>query len=354
MAVKDDLDNGFRAATREIRGAPVQWSEVDQRARRHKRAAFRGYALLALAITVLTAAVSVAVKVAVDPAYRAQLSSASTAISFGEATADLGHTELGTYVHEAGAKAPSVSAMALREQGFVFRAKLRLTGLRARELSLTWTLRSATSGKRARTTTYGNPTMLRPASNKSTPTVQVWISYPHATGRYRVALTVRDARGRTLNVSQSRPFIVTAPRIATAYQAPSYGALVPSGWKLVEGYNPAPLGRFVTKMVGPSGLSLFIDTKPHYTGNPELSAKSLEAKDHGNPVYRRVSFHSVRSVGGGAFEWSFEFEGRRRTDIFLSHGDDGYAVLAIGPTRHAGEILAVAMAVSRSIVSRTP
>jgi hypothetical protein len=352
MNNRDELDKDFRVATHEVRGAPVRWNQVEKRVRRHKLVAFRSFGALVLAFTIAIACGFIAVKLLVDPAYRAQLSSANTTVTFGEGAADLGHTQLGKYIREAGVRLIPTDTVALREEGFVFRAKLRLVGFRNRLLSFAWALRSVTSGQRVVAATYASPMTLRPSANSSTTTLQVWISYPQTTGRYRVDFILRGANEQVLNVSESQPFTVAAPRVSTPYQAPGYDALLPLGWRFTEKYAPASPGRFVTRMVGPMGLSVLIDTTRHTSGDPARSAKTIEDLYHGLPGYRRVEFHRTGRAGASAFEWSFEFEGLRRTDILFYRGGDGYGVLAVGSPRRSAEIRAVALEVARSILSR--
>jgi hypothetical protein len=179
----------------------------------------------------------------------------------------------------------------------------------------------------------------------------VWISYPQKTGRYSVDFTLHDAKGEVLSRSHSQPFTVVAPRISTPYQAPGYNALLPLGWRFTEKYAPASPRRFVTKMAGPMGLSVLIDTTRHARGNPATSARTLENLYRGLTGYRRVAFHRTARAGADAFEWSFDFGGLRSTDILFYRGGDGYGVLAVGSPRRAGEIRAVALEVSRSVLS---
>src|SRR5581483_10426890 len=122
--------------------------------------------------------------------------------------------------------------------------------------------------------------------------------------------------------------------------------------RFTERYAPASPRRFVTRMVGPMGLSVLIDTTRHASGDPAHSASTLEALYHGLSGYRRIEFHRTNRAGASAFEWSFEFEGLRRTDILFYRGGDGYGVLAVGPPRRSAEIRAVALEVARSVLSR--
>lgn len=353
MTGKDDVDQDFRAATREVRGAPVRWHRVEEQARRHERAAFRGFGFLALIVTIVIAAGFIAIKLVVDPAYRAQLSSANTTIAFGEGAASRGHTRLGEYMQEAGVRPIPVGTLALQEEGFVFQGRLKLAGFQGRLLNLTWALRSTASGYPTPVATYASPATLRTPSGSLTATLQAWIGYPRATGSYIVELILRDTGGQVLSISRSHPFTVTAPRISTPYRSPSYEALLPTGWRFTEKYFNASPHRFVTKMAGPMGLSVVIDTTRHVKGDPASSAATVEDKFHGESGYRRVAFRRTNSVGFSAFEWSFESEHTRRTDIFFNEGDEGYAVLAVGPPRRAAEIRAVDVGVARSILSRT-
>lgn len=155
-----------------------------------------------------------------------------------------------------------------------------------------------------------------------------------------------------INKSQSHPFTVAVPRIAIPYETPGYVALLPSGWRFTEKYSPAPQHRFVTRMAGPNGISLLIDTTRHVEGDPADSARTLEALFRHQPTYRVTESFRTDAVGVRAFEWSFEYEGSHTTDIFFYKGGDGYAVLAEGSPKHATEIRAVALKISRSIQPR--
>jgi len=352
MTNNDGLDRDFRAVTRTVRGEPVHWEQVEHRAQQQRPTSWRIFGVLAAILTIAIACTFIAVKLLVDPAYRAEFTSATTAISFGEGATELGHTELGDYMRATGVRPLPTDVIALREEGFVLRASLHLIGLRHRSLSCGWTLRSV-SNQSVAATAYASPAILRPPSDDSTATVQAWMSYPQTTGSYRVDFTLRDAHGRVIDVSQSRLFTVVTPRISSPYRAPGYSALLPKGWKLTQRYEPASPGRFVTKLVGSEGLSVLIDTTRHVSGDPASSAITVEDLYHGLTSYRRIAFHRTDKAGRGrAFEWTFEFERLRRADIFFYRGGDGYAVLAVGPPRRYVEIVAVALKVARSILSR--
>lgn len=349
MSNRHNVENDFRSVTREVQVEPVHWGQIQRRVRRRRLTVLGGVIMTAIVI----AAAVIGIKVLVDPAYRVQLSSATAAVTFGKDHAELGSTQLGEYLHQSGASPVRMAApIALREEGFVFDSTLDLVGLRHRALRYQWTLHSMVSGQQVPVAIYPASGTLRPSSNDATTTLSVWMSYPAKIGHYQVDFLLRDAKGQVLDESQSRQFKVLAPRIATSYEAPGYVALLPSGWKFVERYTPASPHRFVTRMTGPNGLSVLIDTTRHINGNPADSAKVLEALFRDQPTYRRVEFFPTNAVGVRAFEWSFEDEGIRKTDIFFYKGGDGYAVLAEGTPRYADEIRMIALRVGRSVESR--
>lgn len=353
MPTKDELDLKFRVATEEMRGDPVRWDQVERQARRHERAAVRRLGIWILAVTALIAGSFVAAKLLFDSAYRAQFTSASSSVTFGEDANRRGTTELKDYLRRNSLRPSTDDALALSEEGFEFQGKLKLTSYRGGPLITRWALLSASSGKPASVATAGTPA-LHPKGSRYAAKLSAWISYPPTPGRYRVALTLQTGTGEVVSRSEGHAFTVTSPRISKRFRSPGYDARLPtSGWKLVEKYARASPDRFVTKMVGPAGTSLLIDTTRHVKGDPATSARVVEALYHGLPSYKRVAFRSIRGVGAKAFAWSFDFEGLQRVDLFFYEADSGYAILVAGPPRDHAELDALALKIARSIRPRS-
>jgi hypothetical protein len=352
MTSKNDVEQTFQSATRDVQGKPVRWHRVERRARRLRLVALLGFVTAVVALTIIIATGIVAGKKATDPSYNPPLfSRATTDVDFGEGRTRRGHTRLGEYLRGAGLPRSGLTNAALREEGFVFSGLLSLKGYRNKPLELSWALRAANSGRRLAVDTYPNPTAIRPASKDVTANVQAWISYPRETGRYNVDLTLRRPNGTIESRSQSEDFTVFAPRVATAYRTPGYEALLPVGWRFVTKYEKAAEPRrYVTEMVGPRGLSIQIDTTLNYSGDPARSAEYLEGLHRQNtPGYHRVGLDRVVLGGKPVVQWSYEIDSVRKTDILFLRGPHGYGVLAQGPKRWAREIRAVARLVARSI-----
>ena len=96
-------------------------------------------------------------------------------------------------------------------------------------------------------------------------------------------------------------------------------------------------------------MSILIDTTLDRSGDPAESARYLATQfEDVEESYKRLSFDR-RSLGGSAFEWSFELGSTASTDIFFYRGHDGYAVLAKSPIDRFREARLVARTIVRSL-----
>ncbi len=99
-------------------------------------------------------------------------------------------------------------------------------------------------------------------------------------------------------------------------------------------------------------MSILIDTTLDQNGDPADSARYLAGQlEDAEDSYTRLSFDR-RSLGGSAFEWSFEIGSTASTDIFFYRGQDGYAVLAKSPVERFREARLVARTIVRSLKDR--
>ena len=116
------------------------------------------------------------------------------------------------------------------------------------------------------------------------------------------------------------------------YTTDAYSADYPSGWRIAEDNVPKK-GYSETKFVEPGGSAfVLIDRSPTRDQPPEVSAAGVERQTAAKtPGYTRLSFEPTTVNGKDAFEWTFSVGSKRRIDIFLAEGGDGYAVLGEDP-----------------------
>src|SRR5687767_6131587 len=349
MPELDELPSAFRAATSDVREAPVRQQRVERLVRRRRLLAIAGVLLTGLGLTVAIAAGLLAGKAAVDPSFDPPFfSSASSDISFGEPEVVRGHTPLGAYLRSLDDPAGGLSPDELRAEGLVLRGRLELVGHSGRSLVPDWSLRAVGGDEPVPGETYPSEPRIRPRASSESRMLAVWVPLPPRSGRYVVEFRLRSAAGRVLAESSTRPFPVLARDFFEPYRTPAYRAQLPANWRLVEDYAETN-GRRVSRAVGPDGLSVLIDTTPNVSGDPADSARRLHQASEGIPGYRVVKLQPARLGPTPVFEWSYQQDRRRYTDVFFFRGGDGFAVLAQGPRRRFSLIRSVAREVARSV-----
>jgi hypothetical protein len=349
MPELDEYPRAFRAATSELRESPVRPERVNRLVRRRKLLAIAGVLVTAAGLAVAIAAGLLAGKVAVDSNFDPPFfSRASSDISFGEPEVVRGHTRLGAYLRSVDRPTANLTPAELRAEGVVLRGRLELVGHRGRSLVPEWTVRAV--GFRAATpaATYPSEATIRPRTGRESTMLAVWVELPRQSGKYVVEFRLRNRAGEVLAESSTRPFPVLARDFFEPYRTPAYRAELPADWRLVEDYVETN-GRRVSRAEGPDGLSVLIDTTPNVSGDPADSARRLHRASQGIPGYKVVKLQPARLGPTPVFEWSFEQDGRRYTDVFFFRGGDGFAVLAEGPRRRFSLIRSVAREVTRSV-----
>jgi len=349
MPDTDQLDQAFRAATQDVHEAPVRANRVARLVRRRQLLAAVGLVLGAIALTAVIAGGLLAGKSAVDPSFEPPLfSGAASEIDFGEPEVVRGHTPLAAYLKATGQPTSALTQKELRAEGLVFKGSLELLGHRGQRLTPEWSVRRVRSRRRVPAPTYTDPPTVRPRSDHETLMIRAWIGPPSISGRYVVAFALKDERGKVLAQARSKSFPILAKDYFAPYRTPAYRARLPAEWRFESDYEEVA-GRFVSKKLGPAGVSVLIDTTPGARGDPADSARNLEKDFRAIPGYRRLKFLRARLGPGEVFEWSFELGRQRKTDIFFYRGGDGFAVLAEGPPRRFSLIRGVAREVARSV-----
>jgi hypothetical protein len=349
MPELDELPRAFRAATSDVREAPVRPQRVERLVRRRRLLAISGVLVTALGLAVAIAAGLLAGKAAVDPGFDPPFfSSVSSDIKFGEPEVVRGHTRLGTYLRSLEDPIGGLSPEELRAEGLVLRGRIELVGHRGRSLVPEWSLRPAGRGDRVAVETYPSEPRIRPRAAKESRMLAVWVPLPPRSGSYVVEFKLRSAAGKVLAESSTRPFPILAGDFFEPYRTPAYRAQLPADWRLVEDYAETN-GRRVSRAVGPDSLSVLIDTTPNVSGDPADSARRLHRASEGIPGYKVVKLQPARLGPTPVFEWSFQQDRRRYTDVFFFRGGDGFAVLAEGPRRRFSLIRSVAREVARSV-----
>jgi hypothetical protein len=349
MPEVDELPSAFRAATSDVRESPVRPRRVERLVKRRRLLAIGGVLASALGLAVAISASLLAGKAAVDPGFDPPFfSSASSSIKFGEQEVVRGHTPLGAYLRSLDHPPGGLSPEELRAEGLVLRGRLELVGHRGRSLVPEWSLLPAGRDRPVPVEPYPSEPRIRPRAEKESRMLAVWVPLPPRSGKYVVEFKLRNAAGKVLAESRTSAFPVLARDFFEPYRTPAYRAQLPADWRLVEDYAETN-GRRVSRAVGPGGLSVLIDTTPNVSGDPAESARRLHGLSEGIPGYRKVKLQPARLGPTPVFEWSFQQDRRRYTDVFFYRGGDGFAVLAEGPRHRFSLIRSVAREVARSV-----
>lgn len=358
MPVDEDLTARLRAATTDLRSAPVRLDRVARKARRRMALGLLLAALVGAAAVAVVSAGLLAGKAAVDPTYHPPLvrseRSAKLSVGFGEPHAARGHARLRDFLATANQSREGYDAAQLSSEGFVFDVRVELVGYRDAVATVGWSVLDSRTRRRLAISLHPDTGAIRPRANDEVKRLSVWVPYPARAGKFVVRFRLTDAEGHLIRERTSAPFIALRKDFFRPYATPTYRARIPVGWKITQDYDPAPGGRFVTVARGPKGELLDIDTTPRWKGVLARSARKLEAIVGTQVGYRRLVFQPESLGTGDAFEWSFRL--RRdpvyKTDIFLRRGGDGFAILTVGRRGQYSELRALARSVARSIDPR--
>jgi hypothetical protein len=344
----DRVDEQVRLAVEALPHAPVRWDRVTRRARRRRRVALIVLVLAGLLLTVVVATSLLAGKTAIDPSYSPPLlSRGDSSVDFDEPAFGHGLTPLSKFQPGSRLFERSGDRAGSGALGYVFKVSLSGDVDEGDVLSTRWRIRH-------RDDPEALPLAMVPRTEPLTEgeggdeVFKVWIEEPPRSGQFVVDFSLMSPDGVVASDTSS-PLHVVTRGLLHRYTTPTYAAGVPRGWHVDSDYDPEPGHRFVTRLEGPHGMSVLVDTTPEVNGDPADSAANLEALlEDGEEPYRRLSF-ARRDFGGPAFEWSFELGDHLSTDIFFYRGGDGYAVLAESPESRFREARLVARAVVRSL-----
>jgi hypothetical protein len=350
----DRIDEQVRLAVEALPDAPVRWDRIARKTRWRRWVALLAAVLAVLALTLVVATGLLAGKSAIDPSFSPPLvSHTDLAADFEEPAFGHGLVPLSKFEQVASRVEGIGGGVAPGALGYVF--KVALTG---GELDPSEPLRT-----RWRIRHRGNTEALPLAMVSSTAAegedangdelYEVWVEEPPRAGQFVVDFSLMSPAGPAVS-GTSAPLHVVTHGLLHRYVAGAYVAGVPEGWHVDSNYEPEPGHRFVTRLEGPHGMSVLIDTTPGAKGDPADSAATVESQlGHNGEPYKRLEF-ARRDFGGPAFEWCFELGDQASTDIFFFRGGDGYAVLAESPESRFREARLVARAVARSLRDRAP
>jgi hypothetical protein len=109
----------------------------------------------------------------------------------------------------------------------------------------------------------------------------------------------------------------------------------------------------VTKAVRPGGgFSVLIDTTLNTHGDPAASAATLESGARSSGAYRRLVYRRTTLGSDPSFVWAYRQGGSTKVDVLFYRGDDGFGVLAEGPTSELATLRALASRVAQSVTPR--
>lgn len=340
-----ERDEEFRDLLHGSATTPIRWDRVNAIARRRSILALCGLVALALLLTVVLIATTVAGKSALDPSFSPPiLSHASVSMVVGQPRFGRGLTR------PQNAGTASVSSATVPDQlGYRLKASVEVEGLKGERLITSWRFIGAGRGG----TTVVDPAQVRriiPRSNDEEETLRRWVPQPQHSGSYIAAVNLRARNGEEVASARSAPFYVVGDDCCAAYRTKTYEAILPKGWRLEENYAPNPGSRFVTLARGPYDNSVVIDTSPHQSGGTLDKTNGLEGLlANSGEGYRRLDRNLHRVDRHLVVEWSYEVEGDAFTDILFSRGPNGYAVLGRSDQAHFRETRDLTRAIARSV-----
>lgn len=310
---------------------------------------FAALALIGASLSLLVATGFIAGKSALDPSYTPPLvSKGHISANFDEPAFGHGLTRLSRY-RIASAPGQATAQSLVRDLGYVFTVSLHGGELgQGSRLIPRWRIRRRGTSTTLPLAVIPSRVGLRGREAGDEDAYVAWIEEPARAGQFVVDFSLMS-QGEVVVKQTSAPFHVVTHGLLVPYRTPTYATGVPRGWRPTSDYVRASPHRFVTKLQGPHGMSILIDTTLHETGDPAESARYMAQQfEDVEENYKRLSF-GRRGLGGSAFEWSFELGDHASTDIFFYRGKDGYAVLAESPADHFREARLVARDIVRSL-----
>jgi hypothetical protein len=118
---------------------------------------------------------------------------------------------LETYLRSIGESLRGLTRAELREEGFVFAVRVRLTGAVGEKFPLTWSLHEAGTGSRLRGWAYNQPAQVTfvPRGREHARTWPIWVPSPGRRGSYFLRATLKDEKGLPVDERDSPDFEVT-------------------------------------------------------------------------------------------------------------------------------------------------
>jgi hypothetical protein len=350
MDKQQHVDIQFRNETEALRPDPVRWDHVERRVRRKQRRSMLMLIGLALGLTILLATILFIGKTAVDPTFSPPIFSRD-AVSGAIPTPRLGRDLVARNGQDIGPQNGGAHASAVEGLGYVLTATVKLTNLENNVLVPRWHLRQ--SGAPASTETISGNSFL-PRTESDTVRVRTWVPAPQRTGRYVAELDLLSQTGGTAGRLKSDAFSVVGLDWGKAYATPSYAARLPRGWRLESDYELASPERYVSRAIGPYGMSVVIDTTLHTHGRPIDDERSLEnLLSQSGERYRRIALNHFTTHGDAVIEWSYWSGQHIYTDELFYRGANGYGVLGESSAKHFRETRDFARAIVRSISTPT-
>jgi hypothetical protein len=339
---ENEIDRQFRSETQERAAVSVRWEQVVRRRRRQ-----RGLALLAVAIMATLALTGglIAGRSALDPTFKPPIISKAD-VDAGISTPKYGREAVPSNALAAGAANSRVGST----RGFMIAATVESEGVEGQPLHPQWRLRRMGIDTATAWVPSTDSDVLGLKSDGETIATRQWLSLPRRSGLYIAELRLLDNNGRMIERTHGEPFDVVAADCCRPYEAESYIAEVPRGWRLRADYQAEEGGRFISEVVGPRGMSVLIDTTPRSSGNAAASQRSLEMlmRDSGEP-YQRISLRRVEADGELQIEWSYRLSDRTYTDVLFYREGDGFGILGESPPSRLRETREYTRAVARSI-----
>jgi hypothetical protein len=350
----DRVDHRVRLAVEALPEAPVRWDRVARRTRRRRWFVRAGLVLAGFALAVIVATGFIAGKSALDPSYmpplvsRSDVSAEFKEPSFGHGLTPLAKFDADRASYEASLLEDKEGDLDGHTLGYVFKVSIDGLGQAGDPLKPRWRIRRRGSAEALPLSVLPGLEEIGVLQNGPSVTYTAWVQEPARAGQFVVDFSLHSPDG-VLASDSSSPIHVVTKGLLVPYSAPSYTAGLPRGWHIASDYEHESPHRFVTRMEGPEGMSVLIDTTRGVSGDPADSARNLEdLLANGREEYRRIDF-SRHVFGGPAFEWSFEVGDHASTDIFFYRGHDGFAVLAESPAERFRESRQIARSVARSL-----
>ncbi|HET9164087.1 MAG TPA: hypothetical protein VFN89_11695 [Solirubrobacterales bacterium] len=343
----DRIDEQVRLAVEALPDLPVRWDRIERRAHRREWMGLVALVLIGLALTLVLATGLLAGKSALDPSFSPPLlSHGGASASFDEPAFGHGLTPLSKFRATIAQAAGRAEAHEKKELGYVFNVSLDGVDM-SPGFSPRWRIRHRGNGQSLPLERFSHLEIAHYGGDTSE-AFTAWIEQPPRSGQYVVDFSLVSPDGIVVE-DTSAPLHVVTRGLLHRYSTATYSAGVPRGWHVDYNYRPEPGHRFVTRLEGPHGMSVLIDTTPNVSGDPADSASTLEGLfENGGERYKRLTF-ARRNFDGPAFEWSFELGEHVSTDIFFYRGGDGYAVLAESPADRFREARLIARDVARSL-----